>query len=60
VYSYVVKEKKDEIVRVKGEMKHRVYKEYIARRAKPNRTSPRSTQPVLFPNDVDEDLADTP
>ena len=51
VFKYVKKNKPDEIVRIKGEMKSRVYKEYIAQKAKPKRTSPRSGQPNLFPTD---------
>jgi thymidylate synthase len=61
VFRYSVKTKKpDEITRLKGHMKHPVYKEYIAQKGMPGRTSPRSGQPELFPPDEAEDDAEVP
>jgi thymidylate synthase len=60
VYTFSVKKREKEIVRIKGEMKHRVYKEYIAQKAKPKRTSPRSGQAVLFPTDGGDDMSNAP
>jgi thymidylate synthase len=51
VFTCVKKKKPQEIVRIKGQMRSHVYKEYIAQKAKPKQTLPRSGQAVLFPMD---------
>ncbi len=56
VFTYFKKMKLDEISRIKSEMKNRVYKAYIAQKAKPKRTSPKSGQPVLFPTEGVDDV----
>ena len=59
VLTYVKKKKLAEIVRIAGEMKCRVYKEYVAQKAKPKRTTPRSGQPGLFAADSGDDGAES-
>ena len=55
VFTYDKNDKRQEIARIKGEMKSHVYREYIAQKAKPKRTLPRSGQAVLFPMDDGDD-----
>jgi thymidylate synthase len=58
-FTFAKKKMSEKIVRIKSEMKCRVYNEYLAQKAKPKRTLPRSGQPVLFPTDGSEDESDS-